>query len=145
LPQFNPAQSLDRFTVIGIPLSLPGDPATVFRKLVVLTHFPDELFLVAVAPITRTQPYVQDPDLAGGCVLYQAREVPGFAAEVVIEPRQTHRHALAYAAIQQAMSRGTFQEFGPLPADFQARFLTAIKQNRLLNKKEKETWRALVC
>jgi hypothetical protein len=41
------------------------------------------------------------------------------------------------------MSRGTFQEFGILPPDFQSRFLIAIEQNRLINKKEKETWRVL--
>jgi hypothetical protein len=142
LPQFNP-QQLDRFTLIGLPLPLPGgDPVPQLRKVVVIKHFPT--FLFSLAPITRTQPYSRDPGLAAGCVRYAAREVPGFSGEVVIEPRRTHRRALEYAAIEREINRGTFREFGALPPDFQQRFLDAIEQNRLLNRTEKEVWRDLV-
>lgn len=100
--------------------------------------------IVVLSPIERAQPYLTDPDLAAGAVYYPARQAPGFDREIVIEPRRTHMHTVAYQEIAAAMKNNTFEDFGPLPDDFRARFKEAIRRNALLNRKEKERWTELV-
>jgi hypothetical protein len=144
LAAFDPTL-LRRFDVVGLPKPLPGDPSQEFRRFIVLKHYEDGSFVTVLAPITRTAPYLNDPDLKAGCVYYPAGTAPGFpTSDVVIEPRRSHRHALTYDEIAAAEQRGDFRDFGALPEDFLARFKEAIEKNGLLNRTEKSACRQLV-
>ncbi len=134
---------IGRLNVIGLPLPLRGDPTNSFRRFVVLQHFPLDLYVAVLAPVFSTKRY-NDPDLARGCVLFGAKQAVGFGVEIGLEPLRTHRHPITYSALQQSMDRGTFKDYGPLPADFPGRFLFAIEHNIALNKLEKEGWSSLV-
>lgn len=83
---------------------------------------------------SNTLPYDSNRDRMEGCVCYEAGTCAYFRHRTIIEP--DNQFEVRHYTLGVHASRGSLEVCGPMPADFDARLRTAIRNSSTLDRRK---------